>query len=76
MTRNGGRTARGYTSMALGLGLLVGGAYVAGDPVFETPANVAVAAASAVSGSVLTFVVARRLLTSPVAGRRSDGRDG
>jgi len=69
------RTARGYTSMAVGIGLLVGAAFASGEPSLEAPTKVAVATASAVSGSVLTFVVARRLLTTTTPdGRGRDAR--
>jgi len=54
----------GLVSMFLGLALLIGAAYVAGEPDLKLAAKSAVATASAAGGGFLTFVVARRLLTS------------
>ena len=59
------RSAMGISSMIAGLALMLGGASLAGEHHWPTSTKIAVGTSSAVGGGILTFVVARRLLSSP-----------
>ena len=65
------RTLVGYLSMFIGLALIVFAAYSSSETTGTSALRGATAAASAVGGSVLTFVVSRRMLAAPPEWERA-----
>lgn len=64
MVNKKNRTAVGFVSMALGLILMAGGAFLGGEEYLTGLVKGAAVTASVGSGTVLAFGVGRRLLSS------------
>jgi len=58
------RLVIGYASMVFGLVLMMFAGHVTGEMTYLSATKGTTAAASAVGGGILTFVVSRRMLTS------------
>lgn len=59
------RTVLGFACLLLGVGLIVLAAFLSGEHRLPTSLKALSVSAFAVGGGAMTFVVARRLLTSP-----------
>ena len=64
MVNKNNRTTVGFVSMAVGLVLMAGGAFLGGEEYLTGLAKGAAVTASVGSGTVLAFGVGRRLLSS------------